>query len=68
MIVVFVVVVVELDDSSKQLVTISTHVGLFNYNRLPFGIKTSPTIFQEVMDKLIANLRGVICYMDTIEH
>ena len=30
-----------LDDSSKELVTINTHKGLFRYNWLPFGVHTS---------------------------
>lgn len=55
---------IEMDDASKNLLVINTHVGLFRYERLSFGIKTAPTIFQEVMDKLIAPLRNVICYMD----
>lgn len=55
-----------MDEDSKNLLVINTHIGLFKYNRLSFGIKTAPTLFQEVMDKLIAPLRNVICYMDDI--
>jgi hypothetical protein len=29
---------VELDEQSKQLVVINTPLGLFRYNRMPFGI------------------------------
>lgn len=57
---------IEMDDESKNLLVINTHVGLFKYNRLTFGIKTAPTIFQEVMDQLIAPLKNIICYMDDI--
>lgn len=57
---------IEMDDESKDLLIINTHIGLFRYNRLSFGIKTAPTIFQQVMDQLIAPLKGVICYMDDI--
>lgn len=28
------------------LLTVNTHLGLFQYNRLLFGVKTAPTIFQ----------------------
>ena len=28
----------ELENDSKQYVTMSTHKGLFQYNRLPFGV------------------------------
>ena len=36
----------EVDEDSKELLTINTHKGLFRYNRLPFGVKTAPSIFQ----------------------
>lgn len=57
---------IEVDEDSKQLLVINTHVGLFQDNRLSFGIKTSPTIFQEVMDQMISGLKGVIAYMDDL--
>ena len=31
---------------SKPLTTINTHKGLFQYNRLPFGIASAPVVFQ----------------------
>lgn len=41
-----------LDDSSKELVTINTHKGLFRYNRLPFGVSSAPAVFQRCMESL----------------
>ena len=35
-----------LSDSSKPLTTINTHKGLFQYNRMPFGISSAPAVFQ----------------------
>jgi len=32
----------ELDDQSKEIVTINTHKGLFSYQRLPFGVSSAP--------------------------
>uniref|UniRef100_A0A914HNL6 RNA-directed DNA polymerase n=1 Tax=Globodera rostochiensis TaxID=31243 RepID=A0A914HNL6_GLORO len=56
----------ELDESSKSLVGINTHRGLFAYQRLPFGVKSAPSIFQKVMDQMIAGLPGVFAYLDDV--
>lgn len=42
-----------LDEESKQYVMINTHKGLFKYNRLVFGVASSPAIFQRTMDNLL---------------
>lgn len=55
-----------MDDDSKKLLIINTHIGLFRYERLSFGVKPAPTIFQEVMDKMTASLKNVACFMDDI--
>uniref|UniRef100_A0A914H444 Reverse transcriptase domain-containing protein n=1 Tax=Globodera rostochiensis TaxID=31243 RepID=A0A914H444_GLORO len=55
---------VELDEPSKHLVGLNTHRGLFQYQRLPFGVKSAPSIFQKLMDELIAGLPGVFVYLD----
>ena len=55
-----------LDESSKLLVTIDTHLGLFRYTRLPFGVASAPALFQRTMDALLQGLPHVICYIDDI--
>ena len=42
-----------LSEESKQFTTINTHKGLFQYNRLPFGISSALGIYQRVMDNLL---------------
>ena len=39
----------ELEESSKKFTTINTHKGLYQYNRLPFGVSSAPGIFQRTM-------------------
>ncbi|PIO61805.1 reverse transcriptase, partial [Teladorsagia circumcincta] len=56
----------EVDDDSKQLLTINTHQGLYRFNRLPFGVKPAPGIFQQCIDALIAGLDGTAAYLDDI--
>lgn len=55
-----------LDDSCKELVTISTHKGLFQYQRLPFGVACAPSKFQMLMESLFQGLEGVACFLDDI--
>ena len=55
-----------LDKDSRVYVTINTHLGLFRYTRLPFGIALAPAIFQRTMDTILQGLPHVQCYIDDI--
>ena len=56
----------ELDEKSRDLVTINTHQGLYQYIRLPFGIFSAPAVFQRTMDTILQGLDKVVCYIDDI--
>ena len=56
----------ELGVESRELVTITTSWGLFQYARLPFGIKVAPAVFQSVMDGFLRNYEWCFCYLDDI--
>ncbi|XP_024081037.1 uncharacterized protein K02A2.6-like [Cimex lectularius] len=56
----------ELDEESKQITTINTHMGLLRYKRLCFGISTAPAVFQRIMDKLLTGIKGVGTLLDDI--
>ena len=56
----------ELEEDSKDLTVINTSKGLFQYNRLCFGIASAPGIFQRAMELLLKDIPGVLCYLDDI--
>ena len=55
-----------LEEDSCQFVTINTHKGLYQYNRLPFGIASAPAIFQQTMEKILQGLPCVTLYIKDI--
>ncbi len=55
-----------LEEDSKQYVVISTHRGLFRNNRLPFGVSSSPGIFQRAMESLLQGIPNIVIYLDDI--
>ena len=57
---------VELDEESKRHVVITTHKGLYGYNRLFFGIASAPAIFQRIIEQILQPVKGVIPYLDDI--
>ena len=44
----------------------STHWGLYQYNRLPFGVASAPTAFQKLMEQTLQGIQGVVCYLDDL--
>ncbi|UYV84424.1 hypothetical protein LAZ67_X002122 [Cordylochernes scorpioides] len=57
---------IEMDDISKKYLVVSTHKGLYKYNRLAFGIKTASEIFQKTMESFFSGINDVHIYFDDI--
>ena len=56
----------EVCEDSRQYLTIATHNGLFQHNRLVYGITTAPAIWQNAIEKVLQGLPGVKVYLDDI--
>ena len=56
----------ELTESAKKFLVVNTQKGLYQYNRLSYGVSTAPSIFQRVMDQILQGIDGVQCYLDDI--
>ena len=56
----------ELDEESKKMLTINTHKGLYQPNRLSCGVNSAPAIYQRKMDHILSGIDGVACYLDDI--
>ena len=55
---------INLDDIPKTAIT--TPFGLFEYIRMPFGLRNAPQTFQRFMDIVLQGLPYVFCYIDDI--
>ena len=56
----------ELEAESRNYVMVNTHLGLYRYTRLSFGIASAPAIFQRSMDSILQGIPSVICYLNDL--
>ena len=47
-------------------VVITTHRGLYRYNRLCFGLSSAPAIFQGIIEQILRPVKGVQPHLDDI--
>ena len=55
-----------LEQDHHKYTTINTHLGLFQYTQLPFGIASAPAIFQQQMEKILQGIPRTAYYLDDI--
>ncbi|XP_062614628.1 uncharacterized protein K02A2.6-like, partial [Saccostrea cucullata] len=56
----------ELEPASRSITTFNTHVGIFRYKRLNFGVSAASEIFQETIRSAIQGVRGAKNISDDI--
>lgn len=56
----------EVAEDSQEYLTINTHIGLYRFKRLAFGVACAPTQFQSVMDRVIRGLDKTVCFIDDV--
>ena len=56
----------ELQESSRYITCFSTHLGIFRYKRLNFGISSASEIFQETIRNVVQDISNVKNILDDI--
>ncbi|GKT34345.1 hypothetical protein ADUPG1_007713 [Aduncisulcus paluster] len=59
---------IEVEESSRPLTAFTTPWGLFEWSRMPFGLKTAPAHFQRCLNEQLHDIIGAKClvYLDDI--
>ena len=56
----------EVDPASRKYLIIATHLGYFQFKKLPFGVSFAPAIFQKAMDQILSGIPKTAAYIDDI--
>ena len=56
----------DLHPDSRHLSAFITHVGLFQYKKIPFGLVNAPAAFTRILQRILQPCRNIIVYFDDI--
>ena len=59
---------ISVDENDRHKTAFATPNGLYEFNRMPFGLSTAPATFQRTMDIILSGLTYAIClcYLDDV--
>ncbi len=57
---------VPLAPASMDLTAFVTHVGVFRFKCMAFGLSSAPSCFQKIMSLILAGIQGVSIYLDDV--
>ncbi|UYV79234.1 hypothetical protein LAZ67_17001685 [Cordylochernes scorpioides] len=57
---------IRLHPDSRYLTAFITHMGIYQFKRLPYGLSSAPGAFQRYLSELLMDIQGVSCYLDDI--
>lgn len=55
-----------LAENSREYTTFITHIGMFRFTRLPFGISNAPETFQSVLEQILSGIKNQNNFQDDI--
>ncbi len=57
----------EVAEEDRDITTFGSPWGTYKFNRMPFGLKNAPAIFQQAVDGVLASVNDVSgCYIDDV--
>ena len=55
-----------LEEDPREFTTLNTRRGLYRYLRLPYGVSSSPSIFQRTIENILQGNPNLACFLDII--
>lgn len=57
---------VPIDEASRDITGFVTHMGIFRFKKLPFGLACSPGLFVRTVHSVLKDIRNVLIYFDDL--
>ena len=55
---------VPLPKQSRHLTVLVTHEGMFQYRRMPYGLSSAPSAFQQIVFSVLSGIEGTLHLLD----